>query len=58
MREKKFKRCPRCDKKAPIFQDRCEGCGLVFSRLSKATNAAAKKALKKKIITLNALVQG
>ena len=48
MREKKFKRCPRCDKKTPIFQDRCEGCGLVFSRLSKATNTAAKKALKKK----------
>lgn len=48
MREKKFKRCPRCDKKTPIFQDRCEGCGLIFSRLSKATNTAAKKALKNK----------
>ena len=48
MRQKKFKRCPRCDKKTPIFQDRCEGCGLVFSRLSKATNTAAKKAIRKK----------
>lgn len=48
MREKKFKRCPRCDKKTPIFQDRCEGCGLIFSRLSKATNTAAKKSLKNK----------
>ena len=48
MRKKEFKRCPRCDTKNPIFQDRCEGCGLVFSRLSKATNLAAKKAIKKK----------
>ena len=48
MRNKEFKRCPRCDTKNPIFQDRCEGCGLVFSRLSKATNSAAKKAIKNK----------
>lgn len=48
MKQKQFKRCPRCDKKTPIFQDRCEGCGLVFSRLSKATNSAAKKNIKNK----------
>lgn len=48
MKRKEFKRCPRCDKKTPIFQDRCENCGLIFSRLSKASNTAAKKAFKKK----------
>lgn len=48
MKQKQFKRCPRCDKKTPIYQDRCEGCGLVFSRLTKATNKAAKKNIKNK----------
>lgn len=48
MKRKEFKRCPRCDKKNPIFQDRCENCGLIFSRLTKATNAAAKKNIRKK----------
>ena len=48
MKKSQFKRCPRCDKKTPIYQDRCERCGLVFSRLAKASNTAAKKALKKK----------
>lgn len=48
MKKKNFKRCPRCDTKTPIFQDKCDYCGLVFSRLSKATNFAAKKAMKKK----------
>ena len=48
MKRKEFKRCPRCDKKTPIYQDRCEGCGLIFSRLARASNTAAKKALKKK----------
>ncbi len=48
MKEKKYKRCPRCDKRAYIFQDRCENCGLIYSRLSKATNEAAKKAIKAK----------
>ena len=48
MREKKYKRCPRCDKRTPIYQDRCDSCGLVFSRLSKASNTAAKKAIKAK----------
>jgi len=48
MREKKFKRCPRCDTKADIFQERCENCGLIYARLSKASNSAAKKALKRK----------
>lgn len=48
MKQKNFKRCPRCDTKTPIFQDKCDYCGLVFSRLTKATNFAAKKAIKKK----------
>lgn len=47
-RQKNFKRCPRCDTKTPIFQDKCDYCGLIFSRLNKATNFAAKKAMKKK----------
>ena len=59
MREKKFKRCPRCDKKNNIYADRCEECGLVFDRLSKVTNRAAKKAISKKeynkIINYNVL---
>ena len=48
MKKKNFKKCPRCDTKASIFQDKCDYCGLIFSRLSKATNFAAKKALKNK----------
>ena len=48
MKQRDFKRCPRCDHKTPIYQDRCDNCGLIFSRLSKATNSAAKKALKNK----------
>ena len=48
MIEKKYKRCPRCDKKNPLYQDRCEECGLVFSRLKNVTNSAAKKAISKK----------
>lgn len=48
MKEKKYKRCPRCDKRAYIFQDRCENCGLIYSRLTNASNEAAKKAIKSK----------
>lgn len=49
MRKKKdFKRCPRCDRKVPLYQPKCQRCGLIFERLSKATNDAAKKALRKK----------
>lgn len=45
---KTHKRCPRCDKKMPITEAKCPRCGLVFSRLSKATNAAAKRAYKRR----------
>ncbi len=49
MRKKKdYKRCPRCDRKVPLHQPKCQHCGLIFARLSKATNDAAKKALRKK----------
>ena len=48
MKRKEFKKCPRCDTKTPLFEDRCENCGLIFSRLTKATNAAAKKNIRKK----------
>lgn len=48
MKQKKYKRCPRCDKKTPFYQDRCDRCSLVFSRLSKASNRAAKVAIKNK----------
>ena len=47
-RNKDFKRCPRCDRKVLLHQPKCQNCGLVFARLSKATNDAAKKALRKK----------
>ena len=47
MKQKKFKKCPRCDHKVPFYEDRCDSCGLIFSRLKKATNTAAKKHIKK-----------
>ncbi len=48
MKEKTYRRCPRCERKNPLYQDKCDECGLVFSRLKKVTNAAAKKAISKK----------
>lgn len=47
-KKKDFKRCPRCDRKVFLHQPTCQHCGLIFARLSKATNDAAKKALRKK----------
>lgn len=44
-RPKMFKKCPRCQNKCLATQDRCEECGLLFSRLEKASNKAAKKKL-------------
>ena len=44
---KEFKRCPRCDTKAVIYQDKCNACGLIYSRLANASNKEAKKALKR-----------
>lgn len=43
---KEFKRCPRCDTKALIYQDKCNACGLIYSRLANASNKEAKKAIK------------
>lgn len=45
---KKYKRCPRCDSKNALYQDRCDECGLVFARLEKVTNSSAKQAIKNK----------
>ncbi len=45
-KRKEFKRCPRCDTKALIHQDKCNACGLIYSRLINASNKEAKKALK------------
>ena len=42
---KQFKKCPRCQNKCLASQERCEECGLLFSRLEKASNRAAKKKL-------------
>lgn len=49
---KKFKKpkthkiCPRCGNKCLINQEKCEECGLLFSRLEFASNTAAKKKLR------------
>lgn len=45
---KTTKRCPRCERKMPIATAKCPRCGLIFARLSKATNAAGKNAIKNK----------
>lgn len=42
-RKKEVKRCPRCNNKCLINQDKCDECGLIFSRLAFASNRAAKK---------------
>ena len=47
-KQKNFKRCPRCDTKAKINQPKCEMCGLVYARMTYATNREAKKALRKR----------
>lgn len=44
---KEFKRCPRCDTKTVIYNDKCPACGLVYSRLINASNKEAKKAIKR-----------
>lgn len=40
---KDTKICDRCGAKLLFHQKKCDECGLVFSRLEKATNAEAKK---------------
>ena len=47
MKNKIFKRCPRCDNKCLQNATKCEECGLIFSRLEFATNTAAKNMIKK-----------
>ncbi len=44
-KQKPFKKCPRCGNKCLINQEKCEECGLVFSKLQFASNKAAKKKL-------------
>ena len=44
-RLKAFKKCPRCGNRCLANQEKCEECGLVFSKLKYASNAAAKKKL-------------
>lgn len=48
MDRKGFKKCPRCGKKHLIDTDRCDECGLIFERLKKTSNTAAKEAIKNK----------
>lgn len=45
---KKYKRCPRCDTKNPLYQDKCVNCGLVFARLKNVSNSSAKQAIRNK----------
>lgn len=45
---KKYKKCPRCDKRTFINEEKCPNCGLIYSRLKKASNSAAKRYLKNK----------
>lgn len=42
---KTHKICPRCGNKCLLKQERCEECGLLFSRLQYASNKAAKRRL-------------
>ncbi len=42
------KKCPRCEAKCLVNQLRCPECGLIFSRVEEATNAAAVERLKNK----------
>ena len=47
-REPNFKDCPRCGMRAIINAETCRECGLVFSRLQYATNADAKKKIRRR----------
>lgn len=37
-----YKKCPRCGNKCLLNQEKCDDCGLIFSRLQYASNKAAK----------------
>lgn len=43
----KYKKCPRCGNKCLPAQEKCEECGLIFSRMQFASNKAAKKKIRK-----------
>ena len=47
MNKKLFKKCPRCNRKCPINQPVCDGCGLIFSRMKYVSNSAGKEALER-----------
>ena len=42
-RLKTTKVCPRCGNKCLLAQEKCDDCGLLFSRLQYASNKAAKR---------------
>ena len=42
-RPKTTKVCPRCGNKCLLAQEKCDDCGLLFSRMQYASNKAAKK---------------
>ena len=42
------KKCPRCEAKCLQSQLRCPECGLIFSRMENATNAAAVQRFKER----------
>jgi len=45
---KLFKKCPRCGEKALLAVSRCNECGLVFSRMARASNLEAQTCIKNK----------
>ena len=45
-RPKAYKKCPRCGNRCLSAQDRCDECGLIFSRMKYASNKAAKEKIR------------
>ena len=46
MREKLYKKCPRCGEKTFINAKTCDNCKLVFARMEFASNKKAKQEIK------------
>ena len=46
MKQKEFKRCPRCNHKFPSNVAKCGNCGLNFDKFNTATNSEAKSAFR------------
>lgn len=46
MKQKEFKRCPRCNHKSPINVAKCGNCGLNYDKFNTATNSEAKSAFR------------